>query len=480
MKRLKIIGAAINLLPSPESRKKVFKTGFSFHPTQLTVRNDPARFKIVRCGRKWGKTTLAERVALDWLRKPNSVVWDIAPTYKQAKLISWDKFKQIIPPEALGKKPNDTELVITLKNGSRLYLMGSDDEDSLRGLQPDGVIFEEAALHKPDIWSKIVRPNLVPKKAPALFIFTPKGFNWVKDLEDEAQRRIASGDKEWAVFHYSLYDNPYLDKDEIEKSRRDCDTEQIWRQEYLAEYESSVGRVFSAFSDLEHVRPIEMPLGVFDAWRAVDWGMRDDTTCVWGFIRGGKLHVYREYAQNNMSAPAQAEIIRNMTTAKENVKRTAISHDAAKEDPAMKGLTVMWHFRQAGISPLGPSSRDKKSSRSMIQQLLHEKRIVIDGTKCPKLRKQLLSYEWKDTTMERPDDVGNDDLVDALHYLVEMLQFDLFMDRSNSEEKTQAEIMRAIAQEKLQQNRIKFKLPSIFERDNSFGNQFEDSPAGYL
>lgn len=359
--------------------------------------------------------------------------------------------------------------------------MGSDDPDSLRGPAPTSVCFEEAAFHRREAWYEVVRPNLMPKKAPALFIGTPKGYNWFHDLEDEAKRLKAIGDKDWDVFHFSVYDNPHIDRQEIEDARRGCDTEEVWRQEYLAEYESSVGRVFGTFSDLRHVQKIEWPSGIFDCWRGVDWGMRDDTASLWAFVRNRTLFVYREYAQNNMSAPAQAQVIKNQTTAREQVRRTAISHDAAKEDPTMKGLTVMWHFRQAGINPLGPSSRDKKHSRAMIQQLLHENRIVLDSEKCPKLRKQIMSYEWKDTAMEKPDDLGNDDLVDALHYLVEMLQFELFMGKSSQTEKSLPEVMAAIASEKLERNRsLKIEIPSIFKKDNGFGDQMEDSPAGYL
>lgn len=471
----------MNLLPTSESRRKVFRVPFTYTPAQLKVKQSPARYKILRAGRKFGKTTLAERVAMDGIGPPNSTWWHIAPTYKQAKLISWEKFKRIIPPEAMGKKPNDTDLIITLKNGSQLFLMGSDNEDSLRGPEPNGMTLEEAAFHGPTVWEKVLRPNLMPKRGPAYFITTPNGYNWFKDLEDEAKRLIKLGDKEWEVFHFSCFDNPHISREEITNARKSCTSEEMWRQEYLAEYESSVGRVFSAFSDLRHVRRIEWPSGVFDAYRAVDWGMRDDTGSLWGFIRNRTLFIYREYAQNNMSAPAQASVIKNQTTARENVKRTAISHDAAKEDPAMKGLTVMWHFRQAGITPLGPSSRDKKHSRAMIQQLLAENRLVMDDVQCPKLRKQMLSYEWKDTAMEKPEDVGNDDLVDALHYLVEMLQFELFMGKSLVEkEKTPMEIYAIIAAEKLEQMKgHKMTMPSIF-KPASEGLDVENSPAGYL
>lgn len=393
-------------------------------PAQKVIDESRVRFKIVRAGRKFGKTVLAQKKALDWLRAPNSVHWHIAPTYKQAKLISWAEFKRLIPAEALGKKPNDQDLAITLKNGSQLYLMGSDDPDSLRGPAPTSLTMEEFTFHKREVWYEVLRPNLMPKKAPALFIGTPKGFNWGHDLEEEAKKSIAAGEDKWGIFHYTVYDNPYIDRSEIEDARKSCDSEAVWRQEYMAEYESSVGRVFAAFNDNRHTANLELP--VSDCFRSVDWGMRDDTGCLWGYVKSKKLYVYREYADNNLSAPAQAEIIKGLSGV-EKVVRTAISHDAAKEDPAMKGLTVLWHFTQAGITPIRPSSRDKKHSRSMIQELLRQDRLVIDRNRCPKLRKQLLAYEWKDTTMEKPDEAIEQDLVDALHYLVEMLQFDLFL-----------------------------------------------------
>lgn len=466
-----------------ESSRKVFRLSLSLHPKQREVDASPARFKIVRAGRKFGKTTYAQKKALDWLGKPNSTVWMISPTYKQAKLISWADFKRLIPMEALGKKPNDTDLVITLKNGSQLYLMGSDDPDSLRGPAPTGCIFEEAAFHSREAWYEVVRPNLMPKKAPALFIGTPKGFNWFHDLESEALRLKSAGSKEWDVFHFSVYDNPYIDKDEIADAKKSCDSEAVWRQEYMAEYESSVGRVFAAFDGTingRHVKRVQVPSGRFEAYRAIDWGMRDDCACVWGYIKRGVLFVYREYLANNLSAPSQGKIIRDQTPSKETIAKSVISHDAAKEDPTMKGLTVMWHFRQAGINPLIPSSRDKKHSRAMITQLISQDRLVIDSENCPKLRKQLLSYEWKDTAMEKPNDLGNDDAVDALHYLVEMLQFDLFLDRKRDDVITQDQMYAEIARERMESWKHPTTIvPMGHDLSNPFGAGCDDTPAGY-
>lgn len=460
----------MELLSTPEVRKKVFKLNLALTPAQAKIDAVRARFKIVRAGRKFGKTTYAQKKALDWLKTPGSIHWHIAPTYKHAKLISWEEFKRLIPQEALAKRPNDQDLMIVLKNGARLHLMGSDDPDSLRGPAPSSFTFEEAAFQKGEVWNEIMRPNVIPKKAPGLFISTPKGYNWFYDLEQEALKDTTG---EWAVFHFSIYDNPHIDATEIEKAKASCDNPRVWNQEYLALYESYMGRVFSGLDPARHSASLSVPSG--KVYRSVDWGMRDNTACLWAYIRDKRLYVYREYLENNLSAPQQAEIIKGITTPAENVERTAISHDAVKEDPSMKGLTVLWHFRQAGINPLIPSSRDKTHSRQMINDLIRQDQLLIDKNRCPKLWKQMMTYEWKETQLEKPED-GNDDAVDSLHYLVEMLQFELFL-AEGAKELTHEDKLKAIQEEKKAMQVRKWPLES---REPLEAFDFSNSPAGYF
>lgn len=462
----------MNFLDSTQGKTKVFRIPLKLHAVQQYINDMMTRFTIVRAGRKFGKTTLARKKTLDWMGAPNSCVWYIGPTYKQTKLVAWADFKRMIPIEALKKKPNDTDLTMTFKNGAELYLMGSDEPDSLRGPAPTGVIFEEVAQHKREVWHEVIRPNLVPHKAPCLFIGTPKGFNWMKDLEDAAHLDRQQGGTNWSVFHYTIYDNPHLDAQEIEDAKRECaENDAVWRQEYLAEYESSVGRVFSAFSPSRHVASVQAPKDQLTG-RAIDWGMRDDTACLWGYVEGRNLFVYREYAENNLAASAQAGVISGMT--RERIDKNIIGHDAAKQDIELRGLTVRWHFSNAGIAPLRIGSRDKKNNRNMIQDLLTKDRLVIDKS-CTKLIKQLLAYEWKDTLLEKTED-GNDDLVDALHSLVELFQSDLFHDRSDTKDLTLVEKYRASMEA-----RKKFvrRFP-IESEDKAPGYDFEHSAAGYI
>lgn len=468
----------MKLLPQRQATQRVFRIPLKLHPAQATVDASSARFKILRAGRKFGKTKYGQKKTLDWLGAPNSVVWYIGPTYKQTKLIVWNEFKRLIPTEALARKPNETDLIFTLKNGSEAYLMGGDEPDSIRGPAPTAVILEEAAFHKGHIWAEVIRPALTVHRAPALFISTPKGFNWFKDLEDDAKIRIRNGDPEWAVFHYTVYDNPYIAREEIEAARKDCDSDLVWRQEYMAEFESSVGRVFNSFSDDRHVGKVFLPNRGVRTARSIDWGQRDDTACLWGYVADRKLYVYREHLENNLPPASQAQIILGKTSDRETVSDSIIGHDAARTDPAMQGLTVEWQFMNAGVRPIRHSSKDKKASRALLNQLFQQDRIKIDAEHCPKLRKQLLAYEWKDTLMEKTED-GNDDAVDALHYLAEFFQYDLFIDAPEVKDQPMSEIFAQIAQEKLDRLRQgpRLELPTRSLHDE--GYKVDNTVAGY-
>lgn len=470
---------SVQFMTVPDARSKKFTVPIDLTPKQQEINDVNARFKVIRAGRKFGKSTYEEYKCITKCGKPRSIVGFIGPTYRQAKLIAWMGFKAMIPRETLERKPNETELYFTFKNGSRLHVFGADEPDALRGLEFDHVGLEEAAMHKSEVWYEIVRPNLAPRKGSADFISTPKGFNWFKDLEDKARERIAKGDKEWSVHHYSIYDNPHNSRDEIEKAKTDCDSEIVWRQEYMAEFEATRGRVFSQFSDERHCRPFKTPLTRFPVYRAVDYGMRDDTACVWGYLIGRDLYVYREHLQSDTAASEQSQLIQEKTEPWEDVQWNIISHDTAKQDAELLGLTVKWHFENSGMRPMRLSSKDKAASRHMLQRLINEDRLHIDATRCPKLRKQLLAYEWNDTLVEKilkPKD-GRDDAVDALHYLVEGLQAQLFLDYDEEKPKDWKELSRLANVEMAKMKNQKYKLDVESE---DLGFEFENTPAGYL
>ena len=108
------------------------------YPNQMKIFEDETRFRILSAGRRFGKTVLAVNELLkSAVNTPRSLNWYVAPTYKQAKMIAWKMLLDYVPRTMIAKT-NETELSVTLVNGSEICLKGAENEDSLRGV---GVTF---------------------------------------------------------------------------------------------------------------------------------------------------------------------------------------------------------------------------------------------------------------------------------------------------------------------------------------------------
>jgi hypothetical protein len=121
------------------------------------------------------------------------------PTYTQAKKVIWNgadgeglRFLDHFPKE-LVKDKNETEMRITMKNGSILQLVGADNIDRVVGTNPIGVVFSEYALMKQEVWDYI-SPILAENGGWAVFIYTPRGQNHAYTLLKNAQKN-----KKWHV-----------------------------------------------------------------------------------------------------------------------------------------------------------------------------------------------------------------------------------------------------------------------------------------
>lgn len=179
--------------------------------------------------------------------QPNKDIFYIAPTYRQAKLIAWKKLKQKLIDVRWVKKINETELSLILKNNSTISLKGADGgAQNLRGTACDLAVFDEFSIIDPEAWYEVIRPALSDRLGRAMFISTPAGMNWAKDLFDLAEEFP----DEWASYQYTTLDGGQVPEFEIEAARRTLD-ERTFRQEYLATWETFSGRVFYAF-DRQH------------------------------------------------------------------------------------------------------------------------------------------------------------------------------------------------------------------------------------
>lgn len=135
------------------------------------------RWNVLVLHRRAGKTTACiHHLMRDALRRPDTKYAYIAPTFRQAKRIAWDMLRNasiIIP----GVRLNETELTVTYPNKSKIFLVGAENPDSLRGIGLDGCAFDEYSQQPSNIFSEIISKALGDRLGYAIWLGTPKGKN---------------------------------------------------------------------------------------------------------------------------------------------------------------------------------------------------------------------------------------------------------------------------------------------------------------
>ncbi len=219
---------------------------------QVEIVSHSARFKVVVCGRRWGKTTLGVWVCLE-TSLHGGLTWWVAPTYPIA-MIGWRMLKRIVK-QIPGATIREGDREAHLPGGGVVAIKSADNPDSLRGEGLDGVVLDEVGQIKQEAWTEALRPALADKRGWALFIGTPKGRNWLWNLFRRAQ--VAPN---WHAWRKPTSDNPYISLEELEDARQDAPMLAIYKQEYEADFGASQLEVYPEFSrDVHRWKYDELP-----------------------------------------------------------------------------------------------------------------------------------------------------------------------------------------------------------------------------
>lgn len=238
------------------------------HPTQQTIAKDPTRFKVVCCGRRWGKTLLAMTMLLRDALKGKRL-WHVAPSYKQT-LEGWEYLQRLVSQMPRGvAKVHLSELLVSFVGGGSIQMRTADNPNNLRGAGLDGVVLDEAATIKPEAWDLVLRPALADKQGWALFISTPQHFNWFYDLFEKGQGE----DADWASWQKPTWDNPFIPETEISAAQRDMESADF-DQEFGASFTAVGGAIFPLLSVNRplFLRPRPQGLIVKRVGVGKDWG----------------------------------------------------------------------------------------------------------------------------------------------------------------------------------------------------------------
>ena len=192
----------------------------SLHAKQMEVYQSKARFRVVVAGRRWGKTALSRVLMIRHAKLPRQRIWYVAPTYRMAKQIMWTDLLEAVPKRWI-RKVNETNMAITLVNGSIIELKGADKADSLRGVGIHFLVLDEFQDMSEETWTQVLRPTLADTGGNAIFIGTPKAYNHLFELYKHGQDATKKASRQWESWQFPTITSPFIPKFEIEAARAD-------------------------------------------------------------------------------------------------------------------------------------------------------------------------------------------------------------------------------------------------------------------
>lgn len=400
------------------------------HEKQLEIFNDPHRFKVVAAGRRFGKSRLAAwTLIIEALKSKEKDVFYIAPTYQQARDILWGLLKEI-GHEVITSAHENTS-VLTLINGRKIYLKGSDRPDTLRGVGLAYVVIDEYADMKPEVFEQIIRPALADVMGGALFIGTPKGRNHFYELYTYAN---TGKDKDWMGFHYTSYDNPLLQKSEIEAAKLSMSSF-AFRQEFMASFEAASRDLFK------------------ESWIQIDEEEPKDGRFFMAVDLAGFINVDRESGNKNKKLDETAiaivkvheggwwvaDILHGRWDIQETCKQimNAVVHyepvAVGIEKGSLKNATLPYlsdlmrrHQRYFRIDDVTHGNQ-KKTDRIVwaLQGRFENKKVTLNYGEW--------NNEFIDQLVNFPNSQLHDDLIDALAYIDQIQIVEYFMDFDEEE-----------------------------------------------
>jgi hypothetical protein len=217
------------------------------YPLQREIIEHPAKYKVLACGRRAGKTHVAALAGVGGGKYGGHGLLDgknvrfASPSQDQTDVF-WDYLKRWLAPlwDAPGFYKNESKRLIKYREGSIRVKTGS-NPDVLRGFGDiDLLIFDECAWLNPAVWNEVGMPMLLDRDGDAWFLSTPKRRNWFWSLYIQS---LNSDNKDWKCWSFPTTANPYISEEALNRLTSNM-TEEMYRQEILAEFLEGQGAVF--------------------------------------------------------------------------------------------------------------------------------------------------------------------------------------------------------------------------------------------
>lgn len=274
------------------------------------------RFRIDVWHRRAGKDLVALHQTAKMAHQKIGMYWHCLPTYSQARKAVWNNFNQTtgvrllrsIFPKEIVKHPDEfrpqAEMLIELKCGSMIQLIGSDSIDNVVGAGPRHVTFSEYALCRPNSFD-LVRPMIRQNGGTASFITTPRGKNHAWEQFEKAKTAKGWARSLWDVHRTNLLypaaedSSILIDAEAMMREEEAAGMQpELIRQEYLCDWEAAL--VGSVYGDLMEAISKEGSIYEFSdtqdfVFVTFDLGMNDSTALWFWNVKDGGVDIVAHY-----------------------------------------------------------------------------------------------------------------------------------------------------------------------------------------
>jgi hypothetical protein len=232
------------------------------HEQQQRFLESPAKRKIVRAGRRGGKTTVAATYAVRRFLEGRRVLYAV-PTNEQvdrfwievnsalAEAIENGIFESNLSTHTIEVRKSKSDMHIKNWNPeARIRAKTAWNADTLRGDYADDLILDEYQLMDEEAWHVVGAPMVMDNNGNAVLIYTPPSLAsrsaskardkrhaaklFAAGREREEQANLSGMTPEWETFHWTSFDNPFLSREGLERAANDLSSI-AWRQEIMAE-----------------------------------------------------------------------------------------------------------------------------------------------------------------------------------------------------------------------------------------------------
>lgn len=237
------------------------------HAKQQLFIDSPAKRKVIRAGRRGGKTTGIAIAALKKFKAGRRVLYS-TPTQEQIDAFWFELCLALdeLAGDGILYKNETRHLFEVPGTKNRIRAKTAWNANTLRGDYADFLILDEYQLMHEETWDRAGAPMLMDNNGDAVFIYTPpslksRALSKADDPRHAAKlfkRAQADTSGIWEAFHFTSYDNPYVSAEGVELIASDM-TRLSREQELMAEDDVEIPGALWRQAEIDTLRVHDFP-----------------------------------------------------------------------------------------------------------------------------------------------------------------------------------------------------------------------------